>query len=47
MIDTIFTGRPSVVTPNWKSTEHTRFGASTLGQLGAVERPMRLRLLSL
>jgi len=27
-MDTILTGLPSVVASNWKSTAHTRFGAS-------------------
>jgi hypothetical protein len=43
MIEAILTGRPSVVESNWKSTAHTRFGASALGLSAAVEDPSRLR----
>jgi hypothetical protein len=39
----IFTGRRSVVESNWKSTAHTRFGASAFGASGAVLEPRRLR----
>ena len=42
-METIFTGRPSVVESNWKSTAHTVFGASAVGWSGAVEEPTRLR----
>jgi len=35
MIDTILIGRPSVVTSNWKSTAHTRLGASAIAGCGA------------
>ena len=34
MMDTILIGRPSVVASNWKSTAHTRFGASAAGRRG-------------
>ena len=44
MIDTILTGRPSVVESNWKSTAHTRLGASAVTAGGAVEVPWCLRL---
>ena len=43
MIDTSLMGLPSVVASNWKSTAHTRFGASAVGQSGAVDEPTRLR----
>jgi hypothetical protein len=42
-MDTILTGRPSVVASNWKSTAHTAFGASATGTVPAVEAPRRLR----
>ena len=42
-METILTGRPSVVESNWKSTAHTRFGASAVAVSGAVEDPRRLR----
>ncbi len=43
MIETILTGRPSVVESNWKSTAHTRLGASATTADSAVELPRRLR----
>ena len=43
MIETILTGRSSVVTSNWKSTAHTRLGTSATTVGGAVEVPWRLR----
>jgi hypothetical protein len=39
MIEAILIGRPSVVESNWKSTAHTRLGASAFGTSGAVEEP--------
>lgn len=33
-MDTILTGRPSVVVSNWKSTAHTLFGASAVAGVG-------------
>ena len=42
-MDTILTGRPSVVASNWKSAAHTVFGASATGGTGVVEVPRRLR----
>ena len=42
-IETILIGRPSVVESNWKSTAHTRLGASAITVSGAVEVPWRLR----
>jgi hypothetical protein len=38
-METILTGLPSVVESNWKSTAHTRFGASAVMVSGAVEEP--------
>lgn len=38
-IDTILAERPTVVASSWKSTAHTRFGASAAGSGGAVEPP--------
>ena len=38
-IDTILTGRPSVVAPNRKSTTHTRFGASAVTRGSAMDTP--------
>jgi hypothetical protein len=43
-MEAIFTGLPSVVESNWKSTAHTSFGASAVGVPGAV-LPRRLRRL--
>jgi len=43
MIETILIGRPPVVTSYWKSTAHTRLGASAVTVSGAVEVPRRLR----
>lgn len=43
MIETILTGRPSVVEPNWKSTARTLFGASAAGRPVMVLIPGRLR----
>jgi hypothetical protein len=40
-IDTILTGRPSMVASNWKFTAQTRFGASAFGQPEAVDVPTR------
>ena len=42
-MDTILTGRPSVVASNWKPTAHTAFGASATGTVPAVEARRRLR----
>ena len=42
-IDTILTGRPSVVASDWKSTAHKALGASATGTVPAVEAPRRLR----
>jgi hypothetical protein len=39
----ILIGRPSVVESNWKSTAHTRLGASATTAGGAVELPRRFR----
>ena len=36
-IETILIGRPSMVASNWKSTAHTRSGASAITHSGAVE----------
>src|SRR5918994_5626642 len=33
-MDTILTGRPSVVVSNWRSTAHTAFGASATARCG-------------
>ena len=42
-METILIGLPSVVESNWKSTAHTRFGASAVMVSGAVEEPSRFR----
>lgn len=39
-IDIFFTGRPSVVASNWKSTVHTVFGAAAVGTSGVVDVPV-------
>ncbi|OBF18917.1 hypothetical protein A5727_10865 [Mycobacterium sp. ACS4331] len=42
MIDTIFIGRPPVVTSNWKFTTHTRSGASATTVGGGREEGLRV-----
>ena len=37
-MDTILTGRPSVVASNWKATAHTAFGASATGTVRSRRR---------
>jgi hypothetical protein len=37
-MDTILTGRPSVVASNWRSTAHTAFGASATGTVRSRRR---------